>query len=61
MLPYLPPLPPLASIARLAAGTVIAAGGIALACAPAPYHVGWLPVLLVGCWLSIPVIIGGAE
>lgn len=61
MLPYPPPLPPPRYIRRLALGTLITAAGIALTCAPDPWHLGRLPVLLVGCWLSIPVLLGGAE
>lgn len=62
MLPILPPLPPLASVLRLVAGTLTAAAGVALAIAAPPYwHAAWLPLLIVGAALALPVVIGGAE
>ena len=62
MLPYLPPLPPVASIARVVVGTLVAAAGVALAIAAPPYwHAAWLPLVVAGAALALPVVIGGAQ
>lgn len=58
MLPYPPPF---ASIVRVVVGTLVAAAGVALAIAAPPYwHAAWLPLLLAGCALALPVVLGGA-
>lgn len=57
MLPYLPPLPPLASIARVVAGTLVAAAGVACVAAPAPWHTLVLPLVFVGTALALPVLL----
>ena len=61
MLPILP-LPSLRDVLRVVVGTLVAAAGVALAIAAPPYwHAAWLPLLLAGCALALPVVIGGAE
>ena len=56
MLPYPPPLPPLASIVRVVVGTLVAAAGVACVAAPAPWHCLTLPLVFVGCALTLPVL-----
>lgn len=61
MLPILPPLPSLRAVLRVVAGSIVAAAGVALAIAAPPYwHAAWLPLLLAGCALALPVVLGGA-
>ena len=61
MLPYLPPLPSIRAVLRVIVGTLTAAAGVACVAAPAPWHCLTLPLVFVGCALTLPVLMPLSE